>query len=116
MANTHGIIDDVDDDEQYQPNFTKTFPIILELTLYAFQSYFCLYCGDFDGFRSILGKFRSLFILPPPSNLHPPSPSAVFVDAASVRKTKKIGKGGESSRKKHVTVGIMLALGRRPYE
>ena len=45
------------------------FSIILEWTLYAFQPFFCLYCGNFDDFPVILGKFRSLFILPPPSIL-----------------------------------------------
>lgn len=33
-------IDDVDDDEQNQRNFTRTFMILLEWTVYAFQFIF----------------------------------------------------------------------------
>ena len=53
-------------------------------------------------FVVFLGKF-SLFLLPPPTTI---TVRRNFVDAASVREAKKRGKGGESSRTKHVTVGI----------
>ena len=71
--------DDVDDDEQYQLNFTRTFIIILEWTVHAFQFIFCRYCGTFDDFHCIFGQ---IFIISPPTiTVRWPVASCVMDDA-----------------------------------
>ena len=59
-------IDDVDDDEQNQRNFTRTFMILLEWTVYAFQfifdvivvilMIFVAFWANFPFVPTILGK------------------------------------------------------------
>ena len=60
------IFDDVDD-EQSPPNFTRTFLTASESVLDAFRTIFAIIVALLMIFVVFLGKFRSFFLLPPPS-------------------------------------------------